>query len=104
MYGHSGPAYGSYEVRLDSAATTLSAYAANNASTPQVIYKADNLTYGHHTITFRNLGAQNGDAGGNTFLFDSLQQTIQLAPAGYVSPLLFLSNATDSSLYSVLLS
>ncbi|KAG6901555.1 hypothetical protein C0995_010612 [Termitomyces sp. Mi166 len=82
VYGHSGPSYGSYEVEIDSTVSTLSGYAPNNASGPTLLYSASNLTYASHTLTLRNVGAKNGDAGGNTLLFDYLQTTIQLAPAG----------------------
>ncbi|KAF5376722.1 hypothetical protein D9615_007837 [Tricholomella constricta] len=82
IYGHSGPAYGSYEVQIDSTTSKFSAYAANNASRSFLLYGASNLTYAPHTLTLRNLGAVNGDAGGDTLLFDYLQATVQLAPAG----------------------
>ncbi|KAG6896780.1 hypothetical protein C0992_006130 [Termitomyces sp. T32_za158] len=82
IYGSSGPPYGSYEVEIDSTVSTLSAYAANNSSGPTLLYGASNLTYAAHTLTLRNVGAKNGDAGGNTLLFDYLQTTVQLAPAG----------------------
>ncbi|KAG6844168.1 hypothetical protein H0H87_009287 [Tephrocybe sp. NHM501043] len=82
IYGHTGPSYGSYEVQLDSAVSTQSAYAANNASGPSLLYGASNLAYAPHTLTLRNVGAKNGDAGGNTLFFDYLQTTVQLAPAG----------------------
>ncbi|KAF5366706.1 hypothetical protein D9758_006444 [Tetrapyrgos nigripes] len=82
VYGQSGPDYGSYEVQLDSSTVTRSAYSSSNGSTPHLLYEASNLTYGAHQLTLRNLGAQDGDAGGNAFLFDFLRFTVQLAPAG----------------------
>ncbi|KAG5643656.1 hypothetical protein DXG03_000536 [Asterophora parasitica] len=91
IYGSSGPAYGSYEVQIDSVASTFSAYAANNVSGSFLLFGASNLTYAPHTLTLRNLGAKNGDAGGNALLFDYLRTTVQLAPAGYVLMLRFVS-------------
>ncbi|KAG6808171.1 hypothetical protein H0H92_005157 [Tricholoma furcatifolium] len=82
VYGASGPSYGSYEVQLDSEVSTASAYSATNVSEPSLLYGRNNLTYDSHTLTLRNLGAQNRDAGGNSLLFDYLQVTVQLAPAG----------------------
>ena len=62
----------------------MSAYAASNASTPHLLFGASNLTYGFHELLLRNLGAKSGDAGGNELLFDFIQTTVQLAPAGCV--------------------
>lgn len=59
----------------------MSAYSASNTST-HLLYFADSLTYSTHSLVLRNLGAQPGDAGGNSFLFDFLHTTVQLAPAG----------------------
>ena len=84
IYGYAGPSFGSYEVQIDSTSTVLTAYAANNASTPYLLFGANNLTYGFHQLVLRNLGAKNGDAGGNEMLFDFIQTTVQLAPAGCV--------------------
>lgn len=83
VYGHNGPEYGSFEVTLDGEKRTISAYAASDAENPLVVYKADNLTYGKHELSLRNLGAKDGELGGGAFVLDSLQQTIQLAPAGF---------------------
>ncbi|KAG6898996.1 hypothetical protein C0993_001919 [Termitomyces sp. T159_Od127] len=82
IYGYSGPSYGSYEIEIDSTVSTLSAYATSNSSGSTLLYGTNNLTYAFHTLTLRNVGAKNEDVGGNTFLFDYLQTTIQLAPAG----------------------
>ncbi|KAF8064396.1 hypothetical protein FPV67DRAFT_1504838 [Lyophyllum atratum] len=82
IYGHSGPSYGSYEVQIDGTTTTSSAYAPTNASGPSLLYAATNLTYAPHTLTLLNLGAKEGDKGGNALFFDYLQTTVQLAPAG----------------------
>ncbi|KAJ7618908.1 hypothetical protein DFH06DRAFT_1061764 [Mycena polygramma] len=82
VFGASGPAYGSYEVLLDGTATNKSAYAASNASAPYLLYGADNLAYASHTLTLRNLGKQDADAGGGAFLFDFMRTTVQLGPAG----------------------
>ena len=84
IYGYAGPSFGSYEVQIDSTSTVLTAYAANNASTPYLLFGANNLTYAFHQLVLRNLGAKNGDAGGNEMLFDFIQTTVQLAPAGCV--------------------
>lgn len=78
IYGHAGPDYGSYEVDIDNVATVLSAHLETNATTPYLLYGAGNLTYAQHTLVLRNLGATSG----NAFLFDFLQATIQVAPAG----------------------
>ncbi|KAJ4470965.1 hypothetical protein J3R30DRAFT_3215805, partial [Lentinula aciculospora] len=84
IYGFSGPEYGSYEVQLDSLSTTASAYSSSNGTTPHLLYESNNLTYGEHELTLRNLGAlsSNRDGGGNSLLFDFLHFTVQLAPAG----------------------
>jgi hypothetical protein len=84
IYGFSGPDYGSYEVQLDGSSTTASAYSSSNGSTPYLLYGSNNLTYGAHELTLRNLGAlsSNGDKGGNSLLFDFLRFTVQLAPSG----------------------
>lgn len=85
IYGFSGPDYGSFEVAIDDEKTTLSAYAAENGTTPHLLYKTDSLAYTTHTLTLTNKGALDGDAGGNAFLFDYLDLTVQMAPAGCVS-------------------
>ncbi|KAF8983296.1 hypothetical protein BDQ17DRAFT_741085 [Cyathus striatus] len=82
VYGHAGPSYGSYSVQIDSFSANFSSYTPNNASTPHLLYGANNLTYGSHNLVLRNLGTNKGETGGNTFLFDYLQATIQVAPAG----------------------
>ncbi|KAJ7505880.1 hypothetical protein B0H11DRAFT_1976543 [Mycena galericulata] len=82
VFGAAGPAFGSYEVSFDGVSSTKSAYMANNASAPYLLYGSDNLTYAAHTLTLRNLGKQGADAGGGEFLFDFLRATVQLAPAG----------------------
>lgn len=84
VYGHAGPSYGSYEIHVDSTTTTLSAYSAANVSTPHLLFGASNLSYGVHNIELRNLGARGNNTEGNTLLFDYLQTTVQVAPAGYV--------------------
>jgi len=82
IYGYGGPSYGSYQVQIDSTSSVLSAYASSNASTPYLLFGANNLTYGFHELVLRNLGAKNNDKGGNQLLFDFLQTTAQLAPEG----------------------
>ncbi|KAF9074327.1 hypothetical protein BDP27DRAFT_1214314 [Rhodocollybia butyracea] len=82
IYGFSGPEYGSYEVQLDSSSVVFSAYASSNGSLPHLLFGESNLTYDNHELTIRNLGALNGDGGGNSLLFDFLKFTVQLAPAG----------------------
>lgn len=83
IYGHKGPAYGSFEVQIDSNTTaTFSAYLATNSSAPSLLFSTTNLTYGSHSLILKNLGAKEGDAGGNVLLFDYLQTTVQVAPAG----------------------
>lgn len=82
LYGQTGPSYGSYEVQLDSSSSVSSAYSANNASTPYLLFGTSNLAYGVHTLLLRNLGAQSGDADGNELLFDFIRTTVQLGPAG----------------------
>lgn len=85
IYGFSGPDYGSFEVAIDDEKTTLSAYAAENGTTPHLLYKSDTLAYTTHTLTLTNKGALGGDAGGNAFLLDYLDLTVQMAPAECVS-------------------
>jgi hypothetical protein len=82
IYGYAGPSYGWHEVQIDSTSSISSAYAANNASTPYLLFGTNNLTYGFHELVLRNLGAKNGDGSGNELLFDFLQTTVQLGPAG----------------------
>jgi hypothetical protein len=82
IYGYAGPSYGSYEVQIDTSSSILSAYSSSNTSTPHLLYGANNLTYGPHELAIRNLGKRGEDAGGNNFLFDFLQTTVQMAPAG----------------------
>ncbi|KAE9391128.1 hypothetical protein BT96DRAFT_925449 [Gymnopus androsaceus JB14] len=99
IFGFSGPEYGSYQVQLDSSSTIASAYSSSNGSTPFLLYGANNLTYGPHELTLKNLGAVSnmGDEGGNSFLFDFLRFTVQLAPSrASVSNLTVQEN--DSSL------
>lgn len=83
IYGTKGPSYGSYEVEIDSVALQYSAYQQNADNSSQLLFAASNLTYANHNIVLRNLGAQPslGDKGGNSFLLDYLQTTIQVAPA-----------------------
>ncbi|KAF7327082.1 hypothetical protein MKEN_00284000 [Mycena kentingensis (nom. inval.)] len=82
IYGASGPDYGSVEVLLDGESTTTSAYVASNASAPFILYSTSALAYAPHTVTLRNLGKQDADAGGDAFLLDFIRTTVQLAPAG----------------------
>lgn len=81
MYGASGPSFGSYEISLDGGSQVLSAHASQNA-TNYLLYSSTNLTYSNHTLKVTNLGAKDNDNGGNQFLFDYLDTTVQLAPAG----------------------
>jgi hypothetical protein len=81
IYGHTGPAYGWYEVEIDSVSTTASAYLANNGSAPSLMFGKTNLSYGTHSLVLRNLGTINGN-GGTSLLFDYLHTTVQVAPAG----------------------
>jgi hypothetical protein len=84
VYGSTGPTFGSYQVEIDSKVLQYSAYreSADNASKP--LFAASNLTYANHNLVLRNLGARAdvGDKGGDAFLLDYIQSTIQLAPAG----------------------
>lgn len=82
IYGMSGPDFGSFEVDIDSNKTTLSAYAAENGTAPHLLYSTESLKYADHTLTLKNLGALDGDNGGNAFLFDFLHMTVQMGPAG----------------------
>ena len=81
VYGAAGPAYGSYEIFIDDTSHIASAHASSNAS-GYLLYSTTNLTYDNHTLKVINLGAKDGDNGGNAFLFDYLETTVQLAPAG----------------------
>ncbi|KAF4612336.1 hypothetical protein D9613_003937 [Agrocybe pediades] len=84
VYGSVGPGFGSYGVEIDSAKQQFSAYRADAKNTTTLLYAANNLTFADHTIVLRNLGAlkDSGDQGGDAFLLDFIQSTIQLAPAG----------------------
>ncbi|KAF8181035.1 hypothetical protein BJ912DRAFT_882471 [Pholiota molesta] len=84
IYGTKGPSYGSYEVEIDSVALQYSAYQQNTDNSSLLLFSASNLTYASHNIVLRNLGAQPslGDKGGDSFLLDYIQTTIQVAPAG----------------------
>ena len=85
IYGDTGPSYGSYVVQIDSVVLQYSAYrTSSDNSSSKLLYSSTNLTYANHNIILRNLGAkpEDGDKGGNAFLLDYIQSTIQLAPAG----------------------
>ena len=79
-----GPSYGSYEIQIDSVVLQYSAYKATSDNSSTLLYSSTNLTYANHNIVLRNLGAKPavGDKGGNAFLLDYIQSTVQLAPAG----------------------
>lgn len=81
LYGAAGPSYGSYDVSIDGTSNVSTAYASTNA-TNYLLYGTSGLTYDNHTLKVTNLGSQSGDEGGDEFLFDYLQTTVQLAPAG----------------------
>ena len=81
IYGAAGPAYGSYEISIDGSSNVSTAHAAANA-TNYLLFGTSGLTYDNHTLKVTNLGAQSCDEGGNKLLFDYLQTTVQLAPAG----------------------
>ncbi|KAJ7594133.1 hypothetical protein C8J56DRAFT_1121302 [Mycena floridula] len=81
IYGHHGPAYGSFSVDIDSSSSTFSAYAATNGSTPQLLYGTSALSYSSHSLVLRNLGAK-ATGEGDGLLFDFIRTTVQLAPAG----------------------
>ncbi|KAK7696438.1 hypothetical protein QCA50_001095 [Cerrena zonata] len=82
IYGQKGPDYGSFSVELDSNSQTLSAYATENGTAPVALFSTNSLSYSNHQLTIKNLGKQGQDGGGNAFMFDSLQNTVQVAPAG----------------------
>ncbi|KIM82856.1 hypothetical protein PILCRDRAFT_459073 [Piloderma croceum F 1598] len=81
IYGAAGPAYGSFEISLDGSSSVSTAHASQNVS-GHLLFSNTTLEYANHTLKMTNLGAQNGDDGGNQFLFDYLQFTVQLAPEG----------------------
>jgi hypothetical protein len=85
IYGHTGPAYGSYSITIDSKTENRTAHASANGTTPTLLYANDNLPYAFHTVTLKNLGDQAGGSNGKTLLFDYLQTTVQLAPQGYAT-------------------
>ncbi|PPR05431.1 hypothetical protein CVT26_011309 [Gymnopilus dilepis] len=84
IYGNTGPAYGSYEVNIDSLSLQYSAFRESASDKTTLLFSASNLTYANHNIILRNLGASAnaGDKGGDAFLLDYIDTTIQLAPAG----------------------
>jgi len=81
IYGAAGPGYGSFEISLDGGSNVSTAHAPQNVS-GHLLFNTTSLEYANHTLKMTNLGAQSGDDGGNQFLFDYLQTTVQLAPAG----------------------
>jgi len=81
VYGAAGPGYGSFEVSVDGDSNVFSAYASQNASS-YLLFRDKSLTYSNHTLKVTNLGARDGDNGGNQLLFDYLDASVQLAPAG----------------------
>jgi hypothetical protein len=81
IYGAAGPAYGSFEISIDGSSNISTAHASQNTS-GHLLFSTTSLKYDNHTLKVTNLGAQSGDDGGNQFLFDYLQSTVQLAPAG----------------------
>jgi hypothetical protein len=81
IYGAAGPAYGSFEISIDGGSNVSTAHAPQNAS-DYLLFSTTSLTYDNHTLKVTNLGAQNGDNGGNQLLFDYLETTVQLAPPG----------------------
>ena len=87
VYGHKGPRFGSFRIGLDTATIEVSAYAASESTSPTLLYSASNLTYARHSLSLTNVGAVSsaGDVGGDAFLLDFIQWTIQAAPAGYVT-------------------
>ncbi|KAJ6554986.1 hypothetical protein DFH09DRAFT_1166056 [Mycena vulgaris] len=62
---------------IDGVPTRGSAFAAENASAPHLLYGNADLAYAAHTLTLRNLATDGG-----SLLFDFLRTTVQLAPAG----------------------
>jgi hypothetical protein len=84
VYGAAGPAYGSFEISLDGQSNVFSAYAPQNAS-GHLLFSATTLEYANHTLKVTNLGAKDGDNGGNQLLFDYFDAGVQLAPAGSVT-------------------
>ncbi|KAH9476859.1 hypothetical protein JR316_0010775 [Psilocybe cubensis] len=84
IYGSTGPAFGSYEVQIDSTVLRYSAYSETSKNVSTLLFAASNLTFANHNVVLRNIGAQvdAGDKGGDGFLLDYIQSTIQLAPAG----------------------
>jgi hypothetical protein len=91
VYGATGPAYGPFQVVLDNdnqAALNGTAFRATPSNGSYLLFSTSDLTYGNHQIVLRNLGASTA-SGGNAFLLDYIQSTIQLAPKGQVS---FLSH------------
>jgi hypothetical protein len=81
IYGAAGPAYGSYEILLDGISKVSTAYTPQNMSS-YLLFNTTSLQYANHTLKVTNLGARSGDNGGNQLLFDYLDTTVQLAPAG----------------------
>ncbi|KAF8900121.1 hypothetical protein CPB84DRAFT_1048079 [Gymnopilus junonius] len=84
VYGNTGPSYGSYEVNIDTFTMQYSAFRESATDKSTLLFAASNLTYANHVIIVRNLGALPGagDKGGDAFLLDYIDTTIQLAPAG----------------------
>ncbi|KAF6749680.1 hypothetical protein DFP72DRAFT_852259 [Ephemerocybe angulata] len=80
LYGHTGPRFGSYEIQLDTQTIIQSAHGAEESTGPTLLYGAENLTYGNHQLTLKNLGAKGAE--GNALLLDFIQYTFQAAPAG----------------------
>ena len=82
LFGPKGPAYGNFSVSFDKEIAnpyqeTFSAYSAENATEPQVLYETDQLAYGFHTITVANQGSG--------LLVDRMEFTVPVGGEGWVA-------------------
>jgi len=81
IYGLKGPEYGTFEVSIDSNTTTAQSYSAKNGTEPTLLFADTSLPYARHSLVVKNTG-KSDTQGGDVFVLDSLQTSIQLAPAG----------------------
>lgn len=81
VYGAKGPAYGNFSISLDAGVQnpftqSFSAYAAENATEPQVLYETDQLAFEAHSLTVTNMGSG--------VLVDLIEFTVPVGGEGWV--------------------
>jgi len=84
VYGHQGPAFGSFAVTLDGQTTEHTAFNRVNYTNSTVLFSTDQLAYDRHTLTLTNLGPKTPEEG-NTFLLDFVKWWFEAVEAGRAS-------------------